>query len=92
LELEESTEVAPAGALPTMSEPSVLLSELMQSILYASLPVLAQGRNWILLYRFPHVFYSDMFGLLTMCAYCHLMFMFIIVQHMEAWDIVIYFI
>jgi hypothetical protein len=57
-----------------------------------SLLVLAQGRNWVLLYRFPHVFYSDMFGLLTMCAYCHLMFMFTTVQHMEAWDIVIYFI
>jgi hypothetical protein len=51
-ELGESKEVAPVSALPTMSEPSVLLSELMQSVLYASLPVLAQGRNWVLLYRF----------------------------------------
>jgi hypothetical protein len=24
----------------------------MQRILYASLPALAQGRNWVLLYRF----------------------------------------
>ncbi|KAJ1281107.1 hypothetical protein BS78_04G282800 [Paspalum vaginatum] len=50
LELEESKEIASFSNLPTMSEPSVLLSELMQSILYASLPVLAQGRNWVLLY------------------------------------------
>ncbi|ONM29865.1 hypothetical protein ZEAMMB73_Zm00001d039744 [Zea mays] len=35
-----------------MLEPSVLLLELMQRILYASLPVLAQGRNWVLLYMF----------------------------------------
>ncbi|KAL6911511.1 hypothetical protein ACP4OV_000316 [Aristida adscensionis] len=51
LELEDSKEVASFSSLPTMSEPSVLLSETMQSILYASLPVLAQGRNWVLLYR-----------------------------------------
>uniref|UniRef100_A0A0A9CXV2 Oxidation resistance protein 1 n=1 Tax=Arundo donax TaxID=35708 RepID=A0A0A9CXV2_ARUDO len=50
LEPEESKEVASFSSLPTMSEPSVLLSEMMQSILYASLPVLAQGRNWVLLY------------------------------------------
>jgi len=50
LELEESNEVASVSSLPTMSEPSVLLSEMMQSILYTSLPVLAQGRNWVLLY------------------------------------------
>jgi hypothetical protein len=52
LERQEPKEVASFSSLPTMSEPSVLLSELMQSILYASLPVLAQGRNWVLLYRF----------------------------------------
>jgi len=50
LEHQEPKEVASFGSLPTMSEPSVLLSELMQRILYASLPVLAQGRNWVLLY------------------------------------------
>ncbi|XP_066319573.1 oxidation resistance protein 1-like [Miscanthus floridulus] len=50
LERQEPKEVASFSSLPTMSEPSVLLSELMQSILYASLPVLAQGRNWVLLY------------------------------------------
>jgi hypothetical protein len=52
LEHQEPKEVASFGSLPTMSEPSILLSELMQRILYASLPVLAQGRNWVLLYRF----------------------------------------
>jgi len=51
LELEETKEVASVSSLPTMSETSVLLSEMMQSILYTSLPVLAQGRNWVLLYR-----------------------------------------
>jgi hypothetical protein len=50
LEIEESKEIASSSTLPTMSEPSPLLSEIMQSILYASLPVLAQGRNWVLLY------------------------------------------
>jgi len=50
LELEETKEVASVSSLPTMSETSVLLSEMMQSILYTSLPVLAQGRNWVLLY------------------------------------------
>jgi hypothetical protein len=38
--------------LPVMSEPSVLLSEMMRSILYSSFPILAQGRSWVLLYRF----------------------------------------
>jgi hypothetical protein len=52
LEIKESKEIASSSTLPTMSEPSPLLSEIMQSILYASLPVLAQGRNWVLLYRF----------------------------------------
>ncbi|TVU28566.1 hypothetical protein EJB05_20088 [Eragrostis curvula] len=50
LELQESNEVSSFNTMPTMSEPSVLLSEMMQSILYSSLPVLAQGRNWVLLY------------------------------------------
>lgn len=52
LELEESKEVASFNNLPAMSEPSVLLSEMTRSVLYASLPVLAQGRNWVFLYRF----------------------------------------
>ncbi|KAF0933062.1 hypothetical protein E2562_013810 [Oryza meyeriana var. granulata] len=50
LELEESKEVASFINLPAMSEPSVLLSEVMRSNLYASFPVLAKGMNWVLLY------------------------------------------
>jgi hypothetical protein len=37
LEIKESKEIASSSTLPTMSEPSPLLSEIMQSILYASL-------------------------------------------------------
>ncbi|KAI3930630.1 hypothetical protein MKX01_037076 [Papaver californicum] len=36
--------------LPDMSEPSLLLSENARKSLYVSLPVLAQGRKWVLLY------------------------------------------
>ncbi|XP_020090772.1 oxidation resistance protein 1 [Ananas comosus] len=36
--------------LPVMSEPSMLLSDNLRAALYASLPVLVQGRNWVLLY------------------------------------------
>lgn len=36
---------------PLMSEPSVLMSEDMRTALYSSLPVLVQGRHWVLLYR-----------------------------------------
>ncbi|XP_073044623.1 uncharacterized protein [Primulina eburnea] len=36
--------------LPETSEPSMLLSEKTRSVLYASLPVIVQGRKWILLY------------------------------------------
>ncbi|KAF8411473.1 hypothetical protein HHK36_004024 [Tetracentron sinense] len=36
--------------LPDMSEPSLLLSEKTRSTLYFSLPALAQGRKWVLLY------------------------------------------
>ncbi|KAJ4756777.1 Oxidation resistance protein 1 [Rhynchospora pubera] len=35
---------------PLMSEPSVLMSEDMRTALYSSLPVLVQGRHWVLLY------------------------------------------
>ncbi|XP_058010298.1 uncharacterized protein LOC110643568 isoform X2 [Hevea brasiliensis] len=34
------------GDLPSVSEPSLLLSERARSALYASRPALAQGRNW----------------------------------------------
>jgi hypothetical protein len=36
---------------PLMSDPSVLMSEDMRTALYSSLPVLVQGRHWMLLYR-----------------------------------------
>ncbi|KAJ6811788.1 TLD domain-containing protein 2 isoform X2 [Iris pallida] len=36
--------------LPDISEPSMLLSENLRTALYHSLPSLAQGRNWVLLY------------------------------------------
>ncbi|XP_073155613.1 uncharacterized protein [Henckelia pumila] len=36
--------------LPGTSEPSVLLSEKTRSVLYAALPVIVQGRKWMLLY------------------------------------------
>lgn len=35
---------------PLMSEPSMLMSEDMRTALYSSLPVLVQGRHWMLLY------------------------------------------
>lgn len=37
--------------LPVISEPSLLMSEDMRRFLYFSLPAVAQGRNWVLLYR-----------------------------------------
>uniref|UniRef100_A0A0A9DK60 TLDc domain-containing protein n=1 Tax=Arundo donax TaxID=35708 RepID=A0A0A9DK60_ARUDO len=54
----ESTRLEPKGSkesalhdkLPAMSEPSMLLSEMMRAALYTSLPVLVQGKNWILVY------------------------------------------
>ncbi|XP_020575700.1 oxidation resistance protein 1 [Phalaenopsis equestris] len=36
--------------LPVISEPSSLMSEDMRRFLYFSLPAVAQGRNWLLLY------------------------------------------
>ncbi|EYU31013.1 hypothetical protein ABFS82_08G226400 [Erythranthe guttata] len=36
--------------LPETSEPSLLLSEKTRSFLYAALPVVVQGRKWVLLY------------------------------------------
>ncbi|PAN24882.1 hypothetical protein PAHAL_4G259100 [Panicum hallii] len=49
-EMKGSKELALHDKLPAMSEPSVLLSEMMRSVLYSSLPVLVQGRNWMLVY------------------------------------------
>lgn len=37
--------------LPEISEPSLLLSEKTRSVLYGALPVIVQGRKWMLLYR-----------------------------------------
>uniref|UniRef100_A0ACD6AP47 Uncharacterized protein n=1 Tax=Avena sativa TaxID=4498 RepID=A0ACD6AP47_AVESA len=45
-----SMECASNHNLPAMSEPSKLLSEMMRSVIYPSLPVLAQGKNWMLVY------------------------------------------
>lgn len=44
-------ESASSHKLPAMSEPSMLLSEMMRNVLYPSLPVLVQGKNWMLVYR-----------------------------------------
>ncbi|KAK3131991.1 hypothetical protein QOZ80_6AG0514290 [Eleusine coracana subsp. coracana] len=48
-ELKGSKESA-YDKLPAMSEPSMLLSEKMQTVLYSSLPVLVQGKSWMLVY------------------------------------------
>ncbi|KAJ1377339.1 TLDc domain [Sesbania bispinosa] len=40
----------PLVDLPEISEPSVLLSDGMRNVLYASLPPLMHGRTWMLLY------------------------------------------
>ena len=37
--------------LPEISEPSLLLTEKTRSTLHLALPVLVQGRKWVLLYR-----------------------------------------
>ncbi|XP_062233330.1 uncharacterized protein LOC133930653 [Phragmites australis] len=50
LELKGSKESALHDELPAMSEPSMLLSERMRAILYTYLPVLVQGKNWMLVY------------------------------------------
>lgn len=41
----------PLVEIPEISEPSLLLSEKTRTVLYASMPVLVQGRKWLLLYR-----------------------------------------
>ncbi|XP_062228477.1 uncharacterized protein LOC133926518 [Phragmites australis] len=50
LEMKGSKEFALHDKLPAMSEPSMLLSEMMQAVLCTSLPVLVQGKNWMLVY------------------------------------------
>jgi hypothetical protein len=51
-EMKGSKESALHDKLPAMSKPSVLLSQMIRAVLYSSLPVLDQGRNWMLDYRF----------------------------------------
>lgn len=48
--LTESQDSQPSENLPEISEPSLLLSDKTRSVLYASLPVIVQGRKWMLLY------------------------------------------
>jgi len=48
---EESSSVA-LDDMPGISEPSVLVSESIRNVLYASLPPLMHGRKWLLLYRY----------------------------------------
>ncbi|KAH6760162.1 TLD-domain containing nucleolar protein [Perilla frutescens var. frutescens] len=48
--LNESQDSQPLKNLPEISEPSMLLSDKTRSVLYASLPVIVQGRKWMLLY------------------------------------------
>ena len=91
-EMKGSKELALHEKLPAMSEPSVLLSEMMRSVLYSSLPVLVQGRNWMLVYRFK-TFMQHKFG----AVHCHLynilnflMSMFTLLQYLETWNIFVY--
>ncbi|GJV14195.1 ribonuclease H-like domain-containing protein [Tanacetum coccineum] len=47
--------------LPNMSKPSQLMTEYTRPALYAALPVLSQGKKWVLLYRYmANSFYSAM--------------------------------
>lgn len=66
-EMKGSKESTLHDKLPAMSEPSVLLTEMMRSILYTSLPVLVQGRKWMLVYRseasLEHKYVADCYHL-----------------------------
>lgn len=44
-------EPMPSKDPPEASEPSLLLSEKTRTMLYAAMPVIVQGRKWLLLYR-----------------------------------------
>ncbi|CAI9763553.1 unnamed protein product [Fraxinus pennsylvanica] len=48
--LKTLKETLPLDNLPEISEPSLLLSEKTRSVLCAALPVIVQGRKWVLLY------------------------------------------
>ncbi|KAF5737987.1 hypothetical protein HS088_TW13G00880 [Tripterygium wilfordii] len=49
-DISKMKESTPLADLPDISEPSLLISEKTRGVLYASLPVLVQGRKWLLLY------------------------------------------
>lgn len=49
--MQTISESIPPDSLPEASEKSLLLSEKTRSALYISLPTVAQGRKWVLLYR-----------------------------------------
>jgi hypothetical protein len=93
-EMRGSKELALHDKLPAMSEPSVLLSEMMRSVLYSSLPVLVQGRNWMLVYRFKTSLQRK-FGAVHYHLYNilnFLMSMFTLLQYLETWNIFVYFV
>ncbi|KAI3518935.1 hypothetical protein L1887_07840 [Cichorium endivia] len=48
--VQNVTESFPSDKLPKMSEPSQLMTEDTRSDLYVALPVLSQGKKWVLLY------------------------------------------
>lgn len=50
MQLQTDSEDEPRVDVPDTSEPSLLLSEKLRCALYASLPALVQGRQWVLLY------------------------------------------
>jgi hypothetical protein len=91
LDLKRSKESASNHKLPAMSEPSMLLSETMRNDLYPSLPLLVQGKNWMLVYRLSleSEYVLVILVLVTLAVNC-LMSMFVIVQYLEAWDFSIY--
>ncbi|KAG7987518.1 hypothetical protein I3843_03G137900 [Carya illinoinensis] len=49
-QVENEKESVDLVKVPDISEPSLLFSEKSRSVLYASLPALVQGRQWLLLY------------------------------------------
>jgi hypothetical protein len=78
--------------LPAMSEPSVLLTEMMRAVLYTSLPVLVQGRNWMLVYRLEasleHKYVAYYYHLCNIVSF--LISVLTPFQHLEARNIFVY--
>ncbi|AQL01027.1 TLD-domain containing nucleolar protein [Zea mays] len=78
-EVKGSKESTLHDKLPAMSEPSLLLTEMMRAVLYTSLPVLVQGRNWMLVYStWRHgISLSTLYRRSRLCAgYSLLVFLF----------------